>query len=80
MLPPGVRSATLTIEIVLNGETATVPSGLTVNSLLDHLRVDPARVAVEINNQTIRKDEWTQVGIAAGARVEVVHFVGGGTY
>lgn len=80
MLPPGVRSATQTIEIVLNGETATVPTGLNVGTLLDHLGVDPARVAVEVNNQTIRREEWTQVGIAAGARVEVVHFVGGGLY
>lgn len=80
MLPPGVRPATLTIEIVLNGETASVPTGLTVASLLAHLRVDPARVAVEVNGQTIRRQEWAEVGIAAGARVEIVHFVGGGLY
>jgi thiamine biosynthesis protein ThiS len=78
MLPPGIRPATLTIDIVLNGEPASVPSGLTVASLLEHLRVDPARVAVEVNRQTIRREEWDQVGIAAGASVEVVHFVGGG--
>jgi sulfur carrier protein len=80
MLPPGVRSATWNIEIVLNGEPATVPAGLTVASLLEHLRVDPARVAVEVNRQTIRREDWPQVGIAAGAHVEVVHFVGGGSY
>lgn len=80
MLPPGVGSATFTIDIVLNGEPATVPAGLTVASLLDYLKVDAARVAVEINRQIIRKDEWPLVRVAAGASVEVVHFVGGGLY
>jgi thiamine biosynthesis protein ThiS len=80
MLPPGVRSATLTVDIVLNGEAVSIPSGLTVASLLDYLKVDAARVAIEVNRQTIRRDEWPHVGIAAGAQVEVVHFVGGGLY
>ncbi len=66
------------IEIVLNGEKASVPSGLCVLELLDHLKVDRERVAVEVNRQIIRKAEWAQVGIAAGANVEIVHFVGGG--
>ena len=78
MLPPGVRSATQTIEIVLNGEPASVPIGLTLAGLLTHLKVEPDRVAIEVNRQLIRKEEWSEVGVAAGAAIEIVHFVGGG--
>ncbi len=80
MIPPFFRGPELTVEIVLNGESVSVPEGLTVAGLLNHLRVDPARVAVEVNRQLIRKEERSDVGIAAGAEVEVVHFVGGGYY
>jgi len=68
------------ISIVLNGEPAAVPPGLTVAGLLAHLRVDAARVAVELNREIVRKTEWDSTPVSDGATVEVVQFVGGGCY
>jgi thiamine biosynthesis protein ThiS len=67
-----------TISIIVNGEPAQVPPGLTVTGLLVHLKVDPARVAIELNREIVRKTAWSTTHIEDGARLEVVHFVGGG--
>ncbi len=66
------------ISIRINGEPREVPPGLTVRSLLEHLQVDPARVAVELNRKLARKPEWDRAQVEAGAEVEIVEFVGGG--
>jgi thiamine biosynthesis protein ThiS len=69
---------TKTIEIVVNGEAQRVPAGLNVLQLLRVLKVDPSRVAVELNRQIAHKSAWEDSAIGEGARVEVVWFVGGG--
>lgn len=66
------------IEIVLNGEKTRVPAGLTVAGLLTHLALEADRVAVELDQQLVRRPEWDGCVVAAGAQLEVVHFVGGG--
>jgi sulfur carrier protein len=67
------------IEIRLNGETRQVPEGLNIPGLLQHIRIHADRVAVELNREIVRKSEWDATRIEAGAEVEVVHFVGGGS-
>ena len=67
-----------TISIVVNGEPEQVPPGLNVSALLVHLKVDPARVAVELNREIVRKTVWDTTLVENGARLEVVQFVGGG--
>jgi len=66
------------VEIVVNGEPAAVPAGLTVAGLLGHLGVDGGRVAVELNREIVRKAAWAETTVEPGAKVEIVLFVGGG--
>jgi len=66
------------VAIRLNGAVCEVPQGLSVAGLLDHLGVDPSRVAVEIGRRIVRKSDWSSAAVDDGAEVEVVHFVGGG--
>lgn len=73
-------SGTFLIEIVLNGERTSVPSDLTMRRLLQHLQIDASRVAVEVDRRIVRKTDWDSVQVAAGAEVEIVHFVGGGRF
>lgn len=75
-----VESAeTKTIEVVLNGEPKRVPQGFHVEALLEHLAIDPARVAVELNRTIVRKQDWSATLVEDGAQIEVVWFVGGGS-
>ena len=64
--------------ISLNGEKKDVPSGLTVRALLEHLDIKPERVAVEINEEIVRKATYAEVPVKENDRVEVVQFMGGG--
>ena len=67
-----------TIEITVNGEARSVAPGTTVGGLLDELGMPRERVAVELNRRVVRKADWTAAELAAGDRIEIVHFVGGG--
>jgi thiamine biosynthesis protein ThiS len=66
------------IEVVVNGEPRGVPDGQKLLDLLLHLEIDPSRVAVELNRNIVRKTEWGETPVEAGARLEIVQFVGGG--
>jgi sulfur carrier protein len=67
-----------TIEITVNGEPQTVAPELTVDALLDVLGLPRERIAVEINRRIVRRLDWSTARVAAGDRLEIVHFVGGG--
>jgi thiamine biosynthesis protein ThiS len=67
-----------TIDVSLNGESRSVPYGLTVFQMLEWLGIEPARVAVELNRDIVRQTEWTATPVEAGAQLEIVQFVGGG--
>ena len=69
---------TKTIEVVVNGASQIVPAGFSLVQLLEWLKIDASRVAVELNGQIVRKPEWPATAVEQGARIEVVWFVGGG--
>jgi sulfur carrier protein len=66
------------MRIRLNGEERDIPDGSTVRTLLEHLGIQPERVAVEINEEIVRKAVYGGVRVNEGDRVEVVQFMGGG--
>ena len=66
------------LEIVLNGAPREVAQGSTVLDLLAALGVEPSRVAVELDRVILKPARWQETTLAAGAKVEIVHFVGGG--
>lgn len=67
----------LTIEISLNGEKRQVESS-TVAELISELSLAGRRVAVELNKNIVRREQFASTALSAGDVVEVVHFVGGG--
>lgn len=70
--------AAVDIEIILNGEKRVVPAGLTLQSLLEILRIEADRVAIELNREIVRRTHWPSRVIEHGAELEIVQFVGGG--
>jgi thiamine biosynthesis protein ThiS len=67
------------VEITVNGEARSVAAGSTVLELLAGLGRDPATVAVERNGELLRRAGFAATRLAAGDRLEVVHFVQGGS-
>ena len=67
------------LHITVNGETRTTPRGTTVAALLATMGVDPARVAVEKNQDVVPRRTWAEAPLADGDRIEIVAFIGGGS-
>jgi thiamine biosynthesis protein ThiS len=63
----------------INGEQREFPDGLTVAALVAQLGMKPDRVAVELNLEIVPRGDWEATTLKDGDRLEVVHFVGGGT-
>jgi len=66
------------MKVHINGEERDVPASLTVEALLERLGIDPRKVAVELNLEIVPKSLYAQTGVEDGARMEIVHFIGGG--
>jgi thiamine biosynthesis protein ThiS len=66
------------MQLTLNGEPRDVPDGATITALLTTLGLTPRHVAVEVNEQLVKRDRFDATALAAGDRVEIVTLVGGG--
>ena len=70
------------MKLQINGEEREFsPSGLpfTLAALVESLGMKADRVAVELNRDIIPRDRWTGTHLQEGDRLELVHFVGGGS-
>jgi sulfur carrier protein len=63
----------------INGEQRDFPDGLTVAALVAQLGMKPDRVAVELNLEIVPRTQWDATMLKNGDKLEVVHFVGGGS-
>jgi thiamine biosynthesis protein ThiS len=66
------------MKLVVNGKPVELPDGSTVAALVSHLGVEPAKVAVERNQDVVPRRTWAEARLADGDQVEIVTFVGGG--
>lgn len=66
------------MQIIVNGEPRPLDRPLTVAELLDSCRLAPQRVAVEVNEQLVKRARYPQTHLRDGDRVEIVTLVGGG--
>ncbi len=63
----------------INGESREFPDGMTVAALVGQLGMKPDRVAVELNLEIVSRTKWEATVLKDGDKLEVVHFVGGGS-
>jgi sulfur carrier protein len=66
------------LEILLNGQSRSVPAGMSVAALLAELGLPVGHVAVEVNLELVPRARHGEQLLAAGDRVEIVTLVGGG--
>jgi thiamine biosynthesis protein ThiS len=66
------------IDVVVNGETRSVAQGTTVAALIGELGLGDRRVAVERNREVVPRATHATTVLAAGDRLELGTFVGGG--
>jgi sulfur carrier protein len=66
------------MNIILNGEPATVPDACSVADLIQAQRLAGQRLAVELNGAIVVRSRWAEVRLAENDRAEIVRAVGGG--
>lgn len=65
-------------KIQVNGASRRALAGSTVADLLAELGLSADKVAVELDLEILPRERWATTTLADGARLEIVHFVGGG--
>ena len=66
------------MNLVVNGETRSLPNGASVADLVRELGLEKAACAVEVNKHLVPKAEHPKRPLGDGDSVEVVTLVGGG--
>ena len=65
-------------KIQLNGDSYEVIIGTNLNELLNKLKIEKNKVAIEVNGEIIEKKKYTNLVLNKDDKVEIVHFIGGG--
>ena len=65
------------MRLIINGDNIDSNAG-TVRELLEELKIEPGRVAIEVNLSIIKKADYESCRLKDGDKIEVVNFVGGG--
>lgn len=66
------------MRLVINGEERNMMAS-TLDALIEELGMKGDRVAVELNRDIVPRTNWSATALKDGDRLEIVHFVGGGS-
>jgi sulfur carrier protein len=66
------------MRIKLNGEDRDVPEGSTLGAVLASLRLQPGRLACEVNLDIVKRADYDRTALKPGDTVEIVQMIGGG--
>jgi thiamine biosynthesis protein ThiS len=72
----------MALTLWLNGQQRKlvgVEHGASLLAVVTELELKPDRVAVEVNGEIARRSAWGTLEVHSGDKLEVVHFVGGGS-
>jgi len=67
------------MTLQINGEDRDFTAPLSLSALVEQLGMKQDRVAVELNRNIVPREQWDKTSLAEGDRLEIVHFVGGGS-
>jgi len=66
------------IKIKIIGKIKTSIDKLTLNELINDLKIPITKVAIELNKEIIDKKEIKKIKLKNNDVIEIVHFIGGG--
>ena len=65
-------------KIQLNGDSYEINKGINLNELLNKLKIQKNRVAIEVNGEIISSNNYDNFILNKDDKVEIVKFIGGG--
>jgi thiamine biosynthesis protein ThiS len=67
------------LRVYVNGEAKELSGRISLSELVTQLDLPAARIAVELNRNVVRRNDWSATMLNDDDRLEIVHFVGGGS-
>ena len=65
-------------KIQLNGSLYEISYGTNLNELLNKLKIQKSKVAIEVNGEIVARNKYSNLILNKDDKVEIVHFIGGG--
>ena len=65
-------------KIQWNGDPYEINDGTNLNELLNKLKIQKNKVAIEVNGEIVEKNKYPNLILDRGDKVEIVQFIGGG--
>ena len=66
------------MKLTINGEEKSFNQNLTIEELLKRLGVADKAMAVAVNMEIVKKEEWKKYRPKDGDKIEILGFTGGG--
>ena len=66
------------INIILNVTNFSIKEGYSLSSLIEDLKLDIKKIAIEKDLQIIHPQNFETTILEEGSSLEIVHFIGGG--
>ena len=67
------------MKLQINGEEKEISSATSLATLVDLLGLKSDRLAIELNREIVPRGKWAETPLQDGDKLEIVHFVGGGS-
>ena len=65
-------------KIQLNGDPYEINDGTNLNELLNKLKIQKNKVAIEVNGEIVERKKYPSLILNKDDQVEIVQFIGGG--
>ena len=65
-------------KIQLNGDPYEINNGTNLNELLNKLKIQKNKVAIEVNGEIVERKKYPSLILNKDDQVEIVQFIGGG--
>ena len=65
-------------KIQLNGDLYEINNDTNLEELLNKLKIQKNKVAIEVNGEIVEKNKYPNLILNKDDKVEIVHFIGGG--
>ena len=66
------------IKIKINGKFSMINENLSLSVFLKQLKIPLKKVAIELNEEIIDKNNLDKLILKKDDKIEIVHFIGGG--
>jgi sulfur carrier protein len=66
------------MKLIINGEEREFSSAVTILEILEKLKISNKAMAVAVNMEIVKKENWDKFVPKENDKLEVLQFVGGG--